>query len=234
MNVTAIIPAFNERRTIAYVLTALLHTPQVAEIIVVDDGSTDGTEPYIREYFPSVRYFRHGTNLGKGAALSTGAQHATHDILLFCDADLIGFTPRHVAQLLMPLGSHCRLVCGVQEFLNPFQKQSKGRSYDTNQSSFQEFLKGLGGEKILYRVDFLQYVHRAPSGYGIEHDLLSYYHERRLPVRYVVLAGVRHRHKIWKWGLVKGLKKEFGAYDTFAKQFFRKYRDTRRSPAARA
>jgi glycosyltransferase involved in cell wall biosynthesis len=74
------------------------------EIVVVDDGSTDGTRDYLdtlREN-PEIRIIFHETNQGKGAAVRTGLEHATGDILLIQDADL-EYDPRDYPDLLQPI-----------------------------------------------------------------------------------------------------------------------------------
>ncbi|MBU2036861.1 glycosyltransferase family 2 protein [Patescibacteria group bacterium] len=58
------------------------------EIIVVDDGSTDGTSEKINRFLSIIKILRHETNQGKGVALRTGLAHAAGDFIFFCDADL--------------------------------------------------------------------------------------------------------------------------------------------------
>src|SRR5579871_567824 len=82
--VTIVIPCFNERNTIRRVVEACRNSEiRKTEIIVVDDGSTDGTKELIRaEIEPLVaKVIYHERNRGKGAALRTGFQHATGDIV---------------------------------------------------------------------------------------------------------------------------------------------------------
>lgn len=104
---SAIVAAYNEAQRIAAVLEALTRSPLLSEIIVVDDGSTDGTADVVRT-FEQVILIQHQANQGKAAALYSAAARAQHDIFFFCDADLVGFTPEMVAQILNPvlLGTH--------------------------------------------------------------------------------------------------------------------------------
>jgi glycosyltransferase involved in cell wall biosynthesis len=83
-----IVPVFNEAKTIRSVLEKLLSLPLDKEIIVVDDGSTDGTGKIIDIFIPAVRVIRHKVNSGKGMALRDGIAAATGDYIIFCDADL--------------------------------------------------------------------------------------------------------------------------------------------------
>ena len=83
-----IVPVFNEAGTIQEVLERLLALALDKEIIVVDDGSTDGTEEKINYFSSRIKIVKHGANQGKGAAMRTGVSAAQGDYIVFCDADL--------------------------------------------------------------------------------------------------------------------------------------------------
>jgi len=99
-----IVPAYNEAETLAEVLARVHQTGLADEIIVVDDGSTDGTWELLNalqaDY--NLRLFRHDRNRGKGAAVRTGIQHATQELVLIQDADL-EYDPEDYARLIQPL-----------------------------------------------------------------------------------------------------------------------------------
>ena len=98
-----VIPAFNEAGTIEIALERVLAQPFVCEVIIVDDGSTDGTRGVLEAIEdPRVRVICHETNQGKGAALHTGFRHATADFVGVQDADL-EYDPADLARLLKPL-----------------------------------------------------------------------------------------------------------------------------------
>ncbi len=100
--IVTIVPAYNEEPRIAAVLDVLTTVDYLSEIIVVNDGSKDGTGIVAGEY--DVRLLEHEENLGKGAALQTGIDHSSGaDYFLFLDADLIGLSRDHLDQLLEPL-----------------------------------------------------------------------------------------------------------------------------------
>ena len=100
--VTAVVPAYNESSHVEPVLRTLIRSPSVGEVIVVDDGSSDDTTRLIGS-FDGVTVLRNATNLGKAASLERGVRAATFDILLFCDADLVGFRPEHVEAIVRPV-----------------------------------------------------------------------------------------------------------------------------------
>jgi glycosyltransferase involved in cell wall biosynthesis len=85
-DLTIVIPAFNEEAGIVATLRSLTSEAGTAEIIVVDDASTDATAEAARS-FAAVRVLRHEFNCGQGAALKTGMRHATRKYVAWFDAD---------------------------------------------------------------------------------------------------------------------------------------------------
>lgn len=102
MWVSAIVPAHNEASRIGKVLDALKRVPCIKEVIVIDDGSSDGTSHAAEAQGVSV--FRNELRRGKGQALERGVQEARGgDVLFFCDADIEGLTPRTVEEIIEPV-----------------------------------------------------------------------------------------------------------------------------------
>lgn len=89
--VSIVIPAYNERESIGPVLaalkSALARSPLCYEIIVVDDGSQDGTGEVVQAQHQDVRLLRQHSNQGYGAALKAGIRHARHNLICITDAD---------------------------------------------------------------------------------------------------------------------------------------------------
>ena len=85
-HVSVVIPAYNEEEVIGTILGQIQRQPQVDEIVVVDDGSTDQTVAVVTEH-PGVRVVRHPYNIGNGAAVKSGIRAATGDIILLMDCD---------------------------------------------------------------------------------------------------------------------------------------------------
>ncbi|MGB7537498.1 MAG: glycosyltransferase family 2 protein [Anaerolineales bacterium] len=103
MKLSVVIPVYNEKNTIAELLRRVKTTGRAYEIILVDDGSTDGTRELLRTLAspPAVKAVFHEKNMGKGAALRTGFQHAGGDVILVQDADL-EYNPAEYPALLEP------------------------------------------------------------------------------------------------------------------------------------
>ncbi len=96
-----IVPAYNERECIASTVRSLLAGDHPIEVIVVDDGSTDGTADIVRGLdLPGVRLIQQ-PNAGKPAALNTGIANAHHDIIVMMDGDTV-FEPSTVRELIQP------------------------------------------------------------------------------------------------------------------------------------
>jgi glycosyltransferase involved in cell wall biosynthesis len=104
MNVSVIIPVFNEINTIEEIIQRVNAVGLVDEIITVDDGSTDGTRELLTHLDGTqhVRVILHSENKGKGAAVRTGIDNATGDVIIIQDADL-EYNPKDYPVLLQPI-----------------------------------------------------------------------------------------------------------------------------------
>ena len=100
---SVVMPAYNEAATVLDAVDAVLASPWVAQLVVVDDCSTDGTGKLLDDLDDArVSVLRHPVNQGKGAALRTGFAHATADFVIVQDADL-EYDPAEYTKLLAPL-----------------------------------------------------------------------------------------------------------------------------------
>ncbi len=111
---SVIIPVYNECRTVGLLLDRVLASPVDLDVVLVDDGSTDGTANVLENYenHPRVQILSHTVNRGKGAAIRTGITHARGEFILIQDADL-EYNPDDYAALLAPFSdSNVSVVYG--------------------------------------------------------------------------------------------------------------------------
>ena len=192
MTVAAIIPAYNEETRIRAVLQTLTASPLVGEVIVVDDGSSDGTAQAASSV-PGVRVVSLPRNGGKGGAMREGATRTEADVLLFFDADLIGLTPQHVSDLLAPIhAGESVMAMGI----------FKGGRLWTDMAQF--FAPAITGQRAIKRDIFLRIPDLETVGYGIELAINDYVHSQGLIRKDVTLRGVTHPMKEEKLGWARG------------------------------
>lgn len=103
MKLSVIVPVFNERGTIAELLERVVRVPLEIEVVVVDDGSTDGSREILRgfESRPGFKVRYHERNFGKGRAIRTGLKAATGDVVVIQDADL-EYDPGDFVEMIKP------------------------------------------------------------------------------------------------------------------------------------
>jgi len=111
--VSVIIPLYNEAATLPRVVETVLAQPSVAQVVIVDDCSTDGSHAVAAALSdPRILVLRHERNAGKGAAVRTGMGRATAEIVLIQDADL-EYDPADYGRLIQPiLHNHADVVFG--------------------------------------------------------------------------------------------------------------------------
>jgi glycosyltransferase involved in cell wall biosynthesis len=104
VKLSVLIPVYNEAHTIDQILRLVSEVPIEKEILVVDDGSSDGTREILRRWDGNagVRVILHPRNLGKGRAIATAIAEARGDILVIQDADL-EYDPAEYPVLLRPI-----------------------------------------------------------------------------------------------------------------------------------
>lgn len=200
MKVAAIVPAYNEKDRISLVLEAIKSAQCVDEILVVSDGSTDGTFELVSSD-PAVRALRLETNLGKGGAMRAGALDTDADIVLFLDADLIGMDGDKVDAIIKPVtDGHADMAIGIfnggrgatdlAQFLTPY----------------------ISGQRAMHREVFLDIPDLDGVRSGVETAITKYYRARKLRVSRVSLAGCTHHMKEEKLGFLRGFSARLKMY----------------------
>ncbi|MCS6902754.1 MAG: glycosyltransferase family 2 protein [Candidatus Bipolaricaulota bacterium] len=208
VRVSAIIPAYNEAERIAAVLEPLKRVPAVRQVIVVDDGSTDGTAHVARRH--GVQVISLPVNQGKAAALDAGVRHARYDTVLFLDADLVGLRPDHIQRMLEAYVTHeYDMVVGVFRH---------GRF---NTDFAQVVAPYLSGQRVLRKSLWKRLRSKVQRlDFGVEIALTKLALKEGWVQGTVELDGVTHVMKEEKRGLSRGLVSRFKMYSDYVRSVF--------------
>jgi glycosyltransferase involved in cell wall biosynthesis len=192
--VAIIIPAYNEEARIARVLKAATASAYASEVIVVSDGSFDGTARVARQ-IPGVRVIDLPYNHGKGGAMAEGVRGTRAPFIAFVDADLDGLEGRHIDDIIRPILAHqCDMCVGIF------------RGGKVWSDTAQRVSPYLSGQRAMRRELFESIPYIEDLRMGVEIALNQAAKRRRARVLRVVLHGVSNCHKEQKLGFVKGLQ----------------------------
>lgn len=193
-----LIPAHDEAARVANVVTAARAARRGA-VLVVDDGSRDGTSAAARAVGAEVLTM--DANRGKGGALLAGARRLDTEVVVLLDADLIGLRPDHVRDLADPvLAGEADMTRGV----------FAGARWAT--TTAQRLAPQLGGQRALHRRDLLALPDLGDSRYGVEMLLTEAARHHGWTTRDVALQGVSQVMKEEKRGWLQGIAARAGMY----------------------
>ncbi len=199
MNVTAVIPAYNEEQTIADVVKCVKSIDKIQKVIVVSDGSTDSTAEIARECGADV--IELDENVGKGGAIRAGINECGTEIILFLDADLIGLTEKHVLDLIEPvIDNKTDMTIGI--FKN-------GRMVTDLAQKVAPYLSGQRAIKksIIDKIPNIDI-----TRYGVEVALTKYVDKFNVRVQEVDLSDMTHVTKEEKLGIIRGVHARLKMY----------------------
>lgn len=187
-----IIAAYNEEKTIEPIVRTLHDSALFDEIIVISDGSTDGTSERARAGGATMVH-QLPIKSGKGAAVLHGVTHTDALVLFFCDADLYGLKKEHLEAILRP-------VIEGKKVMNVAL-----RDRGTLIMKISAHLPLIGGERALMR-HIIEGVHpKFLRGFMLEAALNYHCRKEKLPYGTVLCYGLSMRKKMQKVGVWKGL-----------------------------
>lgn len=159
MKVSAIIPIYNEEKTIAGVIDALLQNRMIEEIICINDCSTDKSLSILKSLGNKIKLISLFRNYGKGYALVAGVKRAKGELLVFLDGDLINLSGVHIQALLNPIEKNDKIRAVIG---HPIANSKKIWH-------FSGLWSNLSGERVYYKKDLLPHLkYLAKTRFGAE------------------------------------------------------------------
>ncbi len=195
IEVTCIIPVYNEGSRVCKVLEAIVKIRSITQIICIDDGSTDNTLDFISSYRPRIELIVLSKNRGKAAAIRQGVKISKNENILLMDADLQHFTSYDLEKALQTA------------------VQSKTDMLILRRANAPWFIKMyradvlLSGERIIKKKDLKAVLRRKVSGYQLETAINLYMQENNKYVGWTEWSGL-NTYKCEKMGTIAGVRNE--------------------------
>lgn len=193
MNISCVVPVYNEARRVGAVLDALADCPWIDEVIVVNDGSTDDSESVLKKR-GGVHLISYAPNRGKSHAIKMGIEAAKNEWIMMIDSDLVGLRAENIAALVEPI-----------------RKGEAEVSLSLRKNSLQLYkwlgLDFVSGERVFRRdsVGDLNKLDTLP-GFGLEVYLNDIIVSRKMPIAVVRWDNVITPRKSAKFGWWTGMK----------------------------
>ena len=202
-SVSAIVPVFNEEKTISKVVNTLLKNNLIDEVICINDGSTDTSMDVLNQFKEKIEIVDLQKNQGKGFALSVGIKQAKGEIVAFIDADLTNLSDDHISELLTPiLNNETRGVVGYPSSVN---------------GSVLNPLSNFSGERAYYKKDLISHIEKiAETRFGVEVFLNNLYDKNE--IKKVPLRNLKGLFKYEKRGLSNTITEYHGEISEVIKE----------------
>jgi glycosyltransferase involved in cell wall biosynthesis len=208
---SVIIPAYNEAKTLHQVIASVLALDIPKQLIVVDDGSSDGTKEAIAAMRDrnGITVVLHERNQGKGAAIQSGIRLATGEIVIVQDADL-EYDPRDILKVIQPiLDGESDVVYGSRYLVNSHQDQSAlhrfGNACLTGFSNWMTSQKLTDMETCYkaFRRELIQSIQIEQRRFGFEPEITAKLAKKKIVIREVPIT---YKSRSWHEGKKIGVK----------------------------
>ena len=209
-SVSAIVPVYNEEKTVSKVVNTLLKNNLIDEVICINDGSTDTSMDVLNQFKGKIKVVNLRKNQGKGYALSVGIKQAKGEFVAFVDADLTNLSDDHIRELLTPiLNNDTRGVVG-------YPSSAKGNLFDL-------LFSNLTGERVYYKKDLISHVEEmAKTRFGVEVFLNRLFDKKE--IKKVPLNNLKGLYKYEKRRPSNALNEYYGEILEVFKESIRKKR----------
>jgi len=216
--ISVVIPCYNESDTIVEIINRVNRSDLNSEIIVIDDFSTDDTKEKIKAIENiKIKFFEHSENQGKGAALRTGFQYASGDIVVIQDADL-EYNPAEIPKLIQPIldsdadvvygsrfrgGDAARVLYYWHRLGNLFLTELSNMFTNLNLTDMETCYKA-------FRKEVIQQIQIEENRFGFEPEITAKISKLRPRIR-IYEVGISYRGRTYEEGKKIGWKDGFRA-----------------------